>query len=65
MSLVEKDLLARRGVDFRSASVLSRGRPMSRFTHFRSLQGLLCDAMNCTQNIGLEKFNIGGAVSDF
>ena len=21
-----------------------RGRPMSRFTHFRSLQGLLCDA---------------------
>jgi len=34
----------RQGVDFRSASVLSRGRPMSRFTHFRSLQGLLCDA---------------------
>jgi len=28
-----KSNFARRGVDFRSASVLSRGRPMSRFTH--------------------------------
>jgi hypothetical protein len=27
----EKDFLARRGVDFRSASDLSMGRPMSRF----------------------------------
>ncbi|QSB10207.1 hypothetical protein JTI58_00370 [Lysinibacillus fusiformis] len=42
--MLKKDLLARRGVDFRSASDLSRGRPMSRFTHLRSLQGLLCDA---------------------
>ena len=32
------------GGDLRSASVLSRGRPMSHFTHLRSLQGLLCDA---------------------
>ncbi|WP_342441952.1 hypothetical protein MHB40_23890 [Lysinibacillus sp. FSL K6-0057] len=39
MSLAEKDLLAKRGVDFRSANVLSRERPMSRFNHFRSLQG--------------------------
>jgi len=26
---------------------------------------LLGDLMNCTQNIGLKKSNIGGAVSDF
>ncbi len=44
MLLAVKERLARRGVDFRSASVLSRARPMSRFTHLRSLQGLICDA---------------------
>jgi len=31
MLIIEKDPLARREVDFRSASVLSRGSPMSRF----------------------------------
>ena len=39
-----KSNFARGGGDFRSASVLSRGRPMSRFTHLRALHGLICDA---------------------
>lgn len=44
MSTAKKDLLARERVDFRSASALSRGRPMRRFTHLRLLQGLTCEA---------------------
>jgi len=57
MSLAEKDFLTRRGVDFRSASVLSRGRPVSRFTHLRSLQGLICDAKSPRSDTGSSPIN--------
>ena len=33
MLLAEKELLARRGANVHSASILSRGRPLSRFTY--------------------------------
>jgi len=44
-------------VDFRSASVLSRGRPMSRFSHLRSLQGLISDAKSPKSDAGSSPIN--------
>ena len=52
-----KSNFARRGGDFRSASVLSRGLPLSRFTHFRSLQGLSCDAKSPRSDAGSTPIN--------
>ena len=52
-----KSNFASRGVDFRYTSVLSRGRPMSRFTHLRSLQGLLCDAKTPRSDAGSTPIN--------
>ncbi len=42
----EKDFLARRGVDFRSARDLSVGRPMSRFTVTLNPLGVMLAPLN-------------------